>query len=28
MQATCTHCGTEHVLKDTDVGAHPKVQFR
>jgi hypothetical protein len=28
MQATCTHCGTEHVLKDTDVGTHPKVQFR
>jgi pSer/pThr/pTyr-binding forkhead associated (FHA) protein len=28
MQAACTHCGTEHVLKDTDVGTHPKVQFR
>jgi hypothetical protein len=28
MQAACTHCGTEHVLKDTDVGNHPKVQFR
>jgi hypothetical protein len=28
MQASCTHCGTEHVLKDTDVGTHPKVQFR
>lgn len=27
MQAACTHCGTEHVLKDSDVGAHPKVQF-
>jgi hypothetical protein len=27
MQAACTHCGTEHVLKDTDVGIHPKVQF-
>jgi hypothetical protein len=28
MQAACCHCGTEHVLKDADVGAHPKVQFR
>jgi hypothetical protein len=28
MQASCTHCGTQHVLKDTDVGTHPKVQFR
>ena len=28
MQASCTHCGTQHELKDTDVGAHPKVQFR
>jgi hypothetical protein len=28
MQATCTHCGTEHVLRDADVGTHPKVQFR
>ena len=28
MQAACTHCGTEHVLKDTDLGTHPKVQFR
>jgi hypothetical protein len=28
MQASCTHCGTPHVLKDTDVGTHPKVQFR
>ena len=27
MQCACTHCGTEHVLKDSDVGAHPKVQF-
>jgi len=27
MQAACTHCGTQHVLKDSDVGAHPKVQF-
>jgi predicted Zn finger-like uncharacterized protein len=28
MQAACSNCGTEHVLKDGDVGAHPKVQFR
>jgi hypothetical protein len=28
MQASCSHCGTEHVLKDVDVRAHPKVQFR
>jgi predicted Zn finger-like uncharacterized protein len=28
MQAACTHCGTEHVLKDSDLGIHPKVQFR
>ena len=28
MQVTCSHCGAEHVLKDTDVGTHPKVQFR
>jgi hypothetical protein len=27
MQAICTHCGTEHVLRDADVGVHPKVQF-
>jgi Inner membrane component of T3SS, cytoplasmic domain len=27
MHAACTHCGTEHVLKDTDVGVHPKVKF-
>ena len=27
MQAACSHCGTVHVLKDADVGAHPKVQF-
>jgi hypothetical protein len=27
MQAACRHCGTEHVLKDADVGAHPKIQF-
>lgn len=28
MQASCTHCGTQHVLKDSDIGTHPKVQFR
>jgi hypothetical protein len=27
MQAACNHCGTKHVLKDAEVGAHPKVQF-
>jgi hypothetical protein len=27
MQVACSHCGTQHVLKDTDVGTHPKVQF-
>jgi hypothetical protein len=27
MQVACSHCGTQHVLKDTDVGIHPKVQF-
>jgi hypothetical protein len=27
MQAACRHCGTEHLLKDADVGAHPKIQF-
>jgi hypothetical protein len=28
MQATCTHCGTEHKLADVDSNVHPKVQFR
>jgi len=28
MQAACIHCGTQHVLKDTELGSHPKVQFR
>jgi hypothetical protein len=28
MQAACSNCGTPHVLKDADVGAHPKVKFR
>jgi hypothetical protein len=27
MQVACSHCGTQHVLKDVDVGAHPKVKF-
>jgi hypothetical protein len=27
MQASCIHCGTQHVLKDVDISAHPKVQF-
>lgn len=27
MQVACSHCGTQHVLKDIDVGVHPKVQF-
>lgn len=27
MQTTCSHCGTAHVLRDADVGVHPKVQF-
>ncbi len=28
MQAVCSHCGTSHNLKDTDVAAHAKVQFK
>jgi hypothetical protein len=28
MQAACCRCGTKHVLKDADLGIHPKVQFR
>ncbi len=28
VQATCIHCGTQHVLKDTELGSHSKVQFR
>jgi hypothetical protein len=28
MQAGCTHCGQQHVLKDDLVTKHPKVQFR
>ena len=27
MKAACSHCGTEHVLKDAEVAAHAKVQF-
>src|ERR1700680_3998586 len=27
MQASCTHCGTQHVLKDAEVAAHAKGQF-
>jgi predicted Zn finger-like uncharacterized protein len=28
MQAACTHCGTEHVLKESSFGGHDKVQFK
>src|ERR1700742_692059 len=28
MQAACRNCGTQHVLKDADIRAHPKVKFR
>jgi hypothetical protein len=28
MQVACQNCGTEHVLKDVDLGRHEKVQFR
>jgi hypothetical protein len=27
MQAACSNCGTEHVLRDADVSSHPRVQF-
>jgi hypothetical protein len=27
MQASCEHCGTQHVLKDAEVATHAKVQF-
>ena len=27
MQASCSHCGTQHVLKDTEIAVHNKVQF-
>ena len=28
MQATCSHCGTLHILNDEQIGNHPRVQFR
>jgi predicted Zn finger-like uncharacterized protein len=28
MQAACGHCGTQHLLKDSDLGDLAKVQFR
>jgi Inner membrane component of T3SS, cytoplasmic domain len=28
MRTSCTHCGTQHVLKDAEVAAHAKVQFQ
>lgn len=28
MQATCTHCGKQHVLKDAEIAEHARVQFR
>ena len=28
MQTTCLHCGTQHLIKDTDFGGHAKVQFK
>jgi predicted Zn finger-like uncharacterized protein len=28
MQTACIHCGTEHSLKDAELGGHSKVQFR
>jgi hypothetical protein len=28
MQASCIHCGAQHVLKDIELGSHPRVQFR
>src|SRR5215467_2430975 len=28
MQAACLHCGTQHLIKDTDFGGHTKVQFK
>ena len=27
MKAACGNCGTEHVLKDTEIAEHQKVQF-
>jgi hypothetical protein len=28
MQTACIHCGTEHLLKDSEFGGHSKVQFK
>ena len=28
MQTACIHCGTEHLLKDNQLGRHSKVQFK
>jgi Inner membrane component of T3SS, cytoplasmic domain len=28
MQTACIHCGTEHLLKDKELGSHSKVQFK
>jgi predicted RNA-binding Zn-ribbon protein involved in translation (DUF1610 family) len=28
MQTACIHCGTEHLLKDAELGSHSKVQFK
>jgi len=28
MQVACIHCGTQHSLKDAELGSHARVQFR
>ncbi len=28
MQTACIHCGAQYLLKEADLGIHPKVQFR
>lgn len=28
MEVSCSQCGAQHVLKDEEVGKHPKVKFR
>ena len=28
MQTSCTHCGTEHLLKEAEFRGHAKVQFK
>ena len=28
MKTACIHCGAEHLLKDTEFGGHPRVQFK